>query len=347
MVSPDQIISLCGILEGVSRVAVVCHSHPDGDAVGSAGALASYLAARCGKDALAILPDDASDALSFISGPLVLNASRKPAEAAAFIGSCDLLVCVDMNAFDRAGALEPLLASCGARKLLIDHHLNPDRGNFDLVFSEIGISSASELVFWILSMMPGEDGGKSLPADVAMSLMTGMTTDTNNFANSVFPSTLRMASILLEAGVDRDAIISNLYNGYRENRVRAMGFFLSELLHITPDGVACMVLTDEVRKRFDLREGETEGFVNIPLSIDRVRMSLLLKEDDGFFRVSIRSKKGVSANRLAKQCFNGGGHELAAGGKLFFPGDIASRDEAEVYVENVTARFLRETAPGK
>lgn len=347
MLAPDKIVALRKILENASRVAVVSHSHPDGDAVGSSLALALYLKERLGKQAVAIFPDALPDSLDFLRCPEVLVAFEKPEESADALSSCDLLICADMNAFNRAGSLETKLVFSSAVKVLIDHHLNPDSASFALVFSETQISSASELAFWILMALEDSEDASVLPASCAEALMTGMTTDTNNFANSVFPTTLRMASMLLSAGVDRDAILWHLYNEYRENRVRAMGYFLGELLHITEDGVAYIVVTEEVRKRFDLRDGETEGFVNIPLSIGKVRMSLLLKEDDGYYRVSIRSRKGVSANRLAGLYFNGGGHECAAGGRLYYPANIASRDEAADYIEKVTARFLHEETPAR
>ena len=95
--------------------------------------------------------------------------------------------------------------------------------------------------------------------------MTGMTTDTNNFANSVFPGTMRMASELIAAGVDRDLILSDLYHNYRENRLRLMGYLLSENLVISPEGAAVMVLDKECQERFDFRQGESEGFVNLPI----------------------------------------------------------------------------------
>jgi phosphoesterase RecJ-like protein len=172
-------------------------------------------------------------------------------------------------------------------------------------------------------------------------LMTGMTTDTNNFANSVFPSTLQMASELLAAGVDRNALLGHLYQNYRENRFRAMGAVLAERMVVRPDGVAYIILDRAFLQRFDIQEGETEGFVNLPLGIGGVRISLLLREDEGHFRVSIRSKAGVSANRLATEVFHGGGHEQAAGGKLHFPQDIATPADAEKFVSDVTARFMR------
>ena len=247
-----------------------------------------------------------------------------------------------MNGFSRAGDLEADLHACKARKVLIDHHLNPDLPSFDLVFSQERISSASELLYQVLQALGGE-----LPLPVLTPLMAGMTTDTNNFANSVYPSTLQMASELLAAGVDRDALLDRLYHRYRENRLRAMGAYLDELLHITPDGVAYAVLDRSFLERFELQEGETEGFVNLPLGIDAVRLSVFLREADGHFRVSLRSKRGVQASRLAAEAFHGGGHECAAGGKLYFPEDISAPDRAADYIETRTARFMRTSAPSE
>ena len=175
---------------------------------------------------------------------------------------------------------------------------------------------------------------------IGTALIIGMTTDTNNFANSVFPSTFRMASELIAAGVDRDALLQQLYNSYRENRVRLMGYMQSEQLHILPDGAAYMILTRDIQQRFDLQEGESEGLVNVPLTIGQVKLSVLLKEDDGHFRVSVRSKKGTSAQQLARQYFHGGGHENAAGGKLYIGEDISNAADAPAYVERVLKSFL-------
>ena len=175
---------------------------------------------------------------------------------------------------------------------------------------------------------------------IGEALMIGLTTDTNNFANSVFPSTFQMASELIAAGVDRDALLVNIYNSYRENRVRLMGYMQSEELHILPNGTAYMILTRDIQQRFDMRDGESEGLVNVPLTIGKVRLSVLLKEDDGHFRVSVRSKKGTSAQQLANTYFHGGGHENAAGGKLFIGQDIASAQEAPACLERILKEYL-------
>ena len=330
----NSIRTLDGLIEAAERITIAVHTHPDGDAAGSGAALLSYLRERRGKDAVLLLPDPLPDSLTFVlprDGVMVYE--EAPETACGRIAASDLLFGMDFNAFDRTGGAEIPLRESRAEKVLFDHHRSPDRAAFDLVFSRTEVSSACEVLFDTLLALPdiAGDAGK-LPAACTYALMTGMTTDTNNFANSVFPGTLRMASALLAAGTDRDDILARLYNRYRESRFRLMGYLLSEVLRITPEGVAYMILRKEDQLRFNMRQGETEGFVNLPLGIDRVRMSLFLTEQEDHFRVSVRSKKGTSANRMAASRFHGGGHELAAGGKLYFPADIPGPDDAQAYI---------------
>ena len=339
------IASLSALISGADNVAITTHMHPDGDALGSSLGLLRYLAAA-GKNAVIVLNDRYPDSLTFLAGDdrdsIVIH-EENPEAAASAINSADLLFCLDMSTFDRAENLKDMLERRSCPKVLVDHHLNPDSGRFSLVFSDTDISSTSELLYYILKAMPGTDGdaGK-LPKKGAEALLAGMTTDTNNFSNSVYPSTFMMASELLAAGIDRDAIIASLYTNYRENRFRLMGRLLSENMVVTDFGVAYMIVDRTMAGKYDIREGETEGFVNIPLGIDCVRMSLLLKEEEDRFRVSVRSKKGTSANRCAALYFNGGGHELASGGKLFKGKDLPEGTAAEAarYIEAKTKEFL-------
>lgn len=318
-------------------ITVLSHTHPDGDALGSSAGMALFLQKNLGKTVACVLPDAPAEQLRFIL-PESVRFLCHTSEAEACerqIAESDLLILTDGNSFSRTEGLESVLNASPARKVLIDHHVGPDKDSFSLVFSYPDISSASELTYWILKAV----GPQPLPEDCLEALLTGMTTDTNNFANSVFPSTFRMASEIIAQGVDRDAVLQKIFNNYRENRLRLFGYMQSEALRILPGGAAFMVLDKETQRRFDLREGETEGLVNLPLSVGKVRLSLLLKEDDGHFRVSIRSKKGTSARELAQAFFHGGGHENAAGGKLFFPADIPSPADAPAFLETLLTRY--------
>ena len=341
-VSQENIRAFREAIQQSTRIAVVGHTHPDGDALGSCTALSLWLAGR-GKAVSCIFPDTPADNLLFILSPKVnyLYGDAHAAAARKALEACELLIQLDCNQFSRTEGLAPFLDASSAQKILIDHHLNPDRESFDIVFSTPEISSASELLYWVLKAAEGDTlGPLGLGMTIGTALMAGMTTDTNNFANSVFPSTFQMASELIAAGVNRDALLQQLYSSYRENRVRLMGYMQYEGLKVLPEGAAYMILTKEIMTRFDLREGESEGLVNVPLSIGAVKLSVLLKEDDGHFRVSVRSKKGTSAQQLAVRFFHGGGHENASGGKLFIGPDIANAQAAEAYVLNALKTFL-------
>lgn len=344
-----KIERLEAIIDSAERFTLVTHTHPDGDAVGCTVGLMNYLMAR-EKDVRTAYSDSVTENLQFIIDSRcrdkVLFYNEEPEEVCRRLDETEVIFLVDANALERTSGIEDALGGSKAVKVLIDHHLNPDSAEFELVFSETETSSACEFLFYILMEMKDIAGDVlKMPPMTRRALMAGMTTDTNNFANSTHSSTLRMASKLIEAGVDRDDIISELYNSYHEGRLRLMGAFLKDLMHLTPDGVAYAVIDRKTQLRYHMKTGDTEGFVNIPLSIAEVRMSILLKEEEDHFRVSIRSKKGVSAHEAAARYFHGGGHECAAGGKLFFGKDIegkrpTSAREAEKYIERVTAAYF-------
>ena len=344
-INTSNIIALEKLIAEARKISIVTHMKPDGDAMGSCTALYHFLK-MCGKDsARIILNDRYPDYLSFLSNDIahgdIIFFQEMQQTAEILIRDSDLIFCLDFNAFHRADKMENVLSASKASKVLIDHHLNPDRESFDLVFSETEISSASELLYQIL-IRTGRIAmdATALPRESATALMTGMTTDTNNFANSTYPSTFLMASDLLAAGVDRDGILAQLYNQHSESRLRLMGHMMKDLLTITEDGVAYMVLNKDTQTQYSVAEGDTEGFVNMPLSIAGVRMSIMAKEDDQKIRISIRSKKGTSANGCAKEYFNGGGHENAAGGRLMIPENVAGVEEVAEYIERHTHIYL-------
>lgn len=332
-----------GYLPGKHAATICVHAHPDGDAIGSGCALARYLRLSRGIDAVVLAPDPVPDSLKFAlrEGDTFLSYSECPGECEDRIAESDIIFCLDCNSFSRVAGAEAGLRASGAVKILIDHHLNPDKEAFDLVISETEISSTCELLYWTLresSDVAGDDG--KLPESCLDALMTGMTTDTNNFANSVYPGTLGMASNLLAAGVDRDAILLNLYNNYRVNRLRIIGHLLNDEMRITPEGAAFAILDLDSQRAFDFKEGEAEGFVNMPLAAAEIKLSVFMREEKDQFRVSVRSKKGVSANAFAMRYFDGGGHEQAAGGKLVKDESLRDADDARAYILKVTREFF-------
>ena len=347
MIEIAKVSELAEFIRNARKITIVTHMKPDGDAMGSSLGMYRFIKEFTDCEVKITLNDRYPANLAFMVSQKehedILVYSENRDEATSYINESDLIICLDFNALHRTDKMETVLQESKGIKILIDHHLSPDTQCFDLIFSVQDISSASELLYHILKAMPQCQGNaENLPLKAAEALMTGMTTDTNNFNNSVFPSTFTMASELIAIGVDRDLILFNLYNQFGENRLRILGTMLKDLLTITPDGVAYMILDAETLQKYQIEEGDTEGFVNLPLSIRNVRMSLLLKEDGDRVRVSIRSKKGTSANKCSRLHFNGGGHENAAGGRLHIPQDIKNISEAGAYIERHTHIYFTE-----
>lgn len=336
-------------IQSSSDIGIFTHSCPDGDALGSTLGLMGWLD-DAGKKSTIFIPSAISESLLFMvpethRGRIIVWDGNKAEECKAGVQECDLLIGLDFNTVGRIGEWEKCFRESKARKILIDHHIQPEKDAFDLVISRTEVSSACEIVYFLLKDAPGIDGDASrLSVLTRESLLTGMTTDSNNFANSVYPSTLTMASELLAAGTDRDSIIQKLFFSYPERRIKAQGYVLNRLLRITEDGVAYMFLDSYTQTRFGLKEGDTEGFVNIPLSMDGIRMSIFAKRERGSkkIRISIRSKKGTSARECAGKYFHGGGHELASGGKLIIGEDIAAEHSVRKYIEKSTHEFFLE-----
>ena len=299
-------------------IVLVAHINPDGDAIGSLMGMKGYLETM-GKRVTPIVPNPYPEFLSFLDTQKeVMAHSENPDAVAAKVEAAQLIICMDFNALKRIDNLGDVIAGASAVKALIDHHPQPDT-KFNIVYSYPQMSSTCELAYWIIQDLM-ELNGNTMPLHSAIALYTGMMTDTNNFGNSVLPSTFKMAAGLMEAGVDKEWIQKMVFGGYSADRMRLMGYMLHENMKLIPEhNAAIMVLTKAIKEKYNFSDGDSEGFVNLALNIKSVKVSALFTEGDEFLRVSLRSKDDFSVNRLSRAFFNGGGHERAAGGRLYIP----------------------------
>ncbi len=310
------------LINSAEKIAIISHTNPDGDAIGSVTGMKSFLT-KIGKSAVIVLPDRYPEYLSFLDiDKKILVYEENNIGSIDVLKNSELIIALDFNQLRRADVIEKQVLDSPAKKVLIDHHPDPQGDVFDLVISNTSVSSTSELIYWLIKSMTGK--GAEIDLAIAESLYVGMMTDTNNFSNSVNSATFEMASDLLSTGVDKEYLQHLVFGGFSEKRMRLMGhLLLNKMVVIEKFNAGYITLSKEEQLEFDFCEGDAEGFVNMPLNIKGVEISALFTEKSDHIRVSLRSVNDFSVNRLAKLYFYGGGHERAAGGKLYINIDEA------------------------
>lgn len=327
--------NLRSIISCSDNIVLCCHRSPDGDAVGSLLGMAEFLRSQ-GKVPVAVVPDAYPDFLQWMPGTeRLIRYDKHKAFVDGFLASADLVFCLDFNTLSRTDDMADSLASSPAKKVLVDHHLNPDIDT-ELCVSHPEACSTCELVFRLIWQLGGFD---MMTRKCAVPIYCGMMTDTGGFTyNSTRPEIFFIISLLLTKGIDKDKIYRNVYNNYSESRMRLIGYVLNEKMVVMPDEhAAYFVLTRDDLKRFHYIKGDAEGLVNMPLQIKGMRLSISLRQDtekDNLMWVSTRSVDNFPCNRLAEEYFNGGGHLNAAGGRL-----ECSVEEAEAIVKKAITEF--------
>jgi phosphoesterase RecJ-like protein len=304
------------LLETSSRkIAFLIHINPDGDALGSALGL-SKLLSNMGHDCLVISPNDFPDFLRWMPGaPEICLLSESFSRAEEFMKNAGLIFVVDCNELKRIIRLQEDYNASTAYKIMIDHHPSPDL-EVDCMLSDTSVSSTTELIYRFIT-----DAGLTKYADkeVATCLLTGIMTDTGCFShNSSTRKTFETVASLLDYGIDKDEIYNRIYNNYSEKRMHLLGFSLHEKMEVMDNyHTAIISLSQAELKSFNHQVGDTEGFVNYPLSIKGIRFSVLFVENSDKIKISFRSKGNFAVNEIARKYFNGGGHNNASGGESF------------------------------
>ena len=320
LLSQEELFELMRIVQNSRRIVICAHRGPDGDAVGSCLGWAEYLT-HLGKQVKVVLPNPFPDFLRWLPNSHTIQFYAKhEKEARQIIQDADLIFCLDFNALDRLQEMRDAVAKSSADKVIIDHHLNPDREMARMTISHPEACSTSELVFRLIHQLGGFEQMTRLGATC---IYTGMMTDTGGFTySSSRPEIYEVISLLLSKGIDKDKIYRNVFNVYSVDRIRLTGYILYEKLQFLADNHASLfTLTREEMKRFNFIRGDAEGLVNMPLQVKGMRLSISLREDTerDVVRVSLRSVDDFPCNKMAEEFFNGGGHSNASGGELPFP----------------------------
>ncbi|PTT19966.1 DHH family phosphoesterase [Chryseobacterium sp. HMWF028] len=296
-----------------SKIVILTHYNPDGDAIGSSLGLKHYLKAK-GILAEVIVPNDFPKFLKWMpEAKKVIIAEYKRKLASDIIAGADVIFCLDFNSPSRIGLLGDWLVKAPGKKILIDHHQQPEQ--FDFVYSDTVIPATSQMIYHFIEAMNDE---KLVNQDMAECLYTGIMTDTGGFRfRSTSATTHRIIANLIEHGADPAMITSNTWDTNTVSRLHLLALVLGRIEVVNDGTVAVLSLTRNELKEFGFQKGDTEGFVNYGLSIAGVKMSAFFMEDlyEDFVKISFRSKDDVDVNQFSRKYFNGGGHINAAGGK--------------------------------
>jgi len=310
-------------IENADNIVIITHVGPDGDAMGASLGLWHFLM-TIEKTPQVIVPTPFPNFLAWMPGAnktLVYKFDKEKADE--HIQKADLIFLLDFNAASRMDKMADAVLASKARKVMIDHHLQPEN-IANIIISYPEISSTSELIFRLICRM-GHFSDINLGC--AECIYTGMMTDTGGFTyNSNHEEIYSIIYELIKLGVDKDDIYRRVYNTFSADRMRLMGYCLYKKMKIYPEYQAALItLTQKELHEFNYDNGDAEGFVNIPLSIQGINFTVFMREDPDKIKVSLRSQGSFPTNKFAAEIFGGGGHLNASGGESYTSLDEAVR----------------------
>ena len=301
------------LLTGKKNIIITMHQKPDGDAMGSALGLWHFLK-TFGFNITVISPTNWASFLNWMPGcKEVMDYDRDKEKCDKFIELADWIFCLDFNSLARTRNMEVALTQSKAERILIDHHQEPQSEMFAYGISDTSKSSTAEMVY---DFIMNSGHAELLNLDCASCLYAGVMTDTGSFR---FPSTTEsvhtMVAHLKSLGLNHSIIHEALFDNFSENRLRFIGQVLLNRLEVFYEyNTALITVPQSDLVKYDIKTGDTEGLVNFPLSIEGIKLAVIIIDRGEERKCSFRSKGDFDVNTFARKYFNGGGHFNAAGG---------------------------------
>jgi phosphoesterase RecJ-like protein len=245
---------------------------------------------------------------------LVINYDQHQQKSKQLLTQADLLFCLDFNIFHRTKSMTEVLYSLSCKKVLIDHHQEPDVASFTFGVSDTSKSSTCEMIY---DFIVGANDADLIDQDIAECIYAGVVGDTGSFRfASAHAGVHAMVADLKRRGLDHGKIHEGLYDNFLENRLRFIGHVLLHRMEIFYEhNTALIAIPKSDLVKFNIRTGDTEGLVNYPQSIQGIRFAALVIDRDEERKWSFRSKGQFDCNTFARTYFEGGGHYNAAGGR--------------------------------
>jgi phosphoesterase RecJ-like protein len=322
MTTNPDIQQIVAAIRARQRFVISSHARPDGDSIGSQLAMA-YALKELGKDVIVVNADPApAPLMAFPAVPSITIAPAVEGEFdAAIIMECGDLSRTGVSGLDRYFVIN------------IDHHPG-NSGYGQINWFDASAAACGEMVFDLVRALE-----VPLTVEIATHIYLAILTDTGSFHYSnITPRTFDICRETIEAGVDPVLVARNVYDSNNMGRLKLFGAVLSAM-QIDPTGhIAIVYLDHEMARAAGGTYEDTEGLINLPLTVKEIQAVVFFKQDEGDqYRVSMRSKGAIDIGAVAKQ-FGGGGHKNAAGCTVTGPIDALQKLFVERIEEAVSAQ---------
>lgn len=309
-------------LREARNVAILTHSKPDGDAVGSSLALARSLA-RIGAKARPVFLPPWSPRMDPIVGATPIIKEAHGTWKREDLADVDCVAVVDTGSWTQVADAREWLEPRRARTVVVDHHAHGDPDLSALRHVDTSAAAAAQLVAEVCRQLLNVPRCSRLPLEVAEPLYLGLATDTGWFRHSnVTSDVMRMAAELIDAGVDQNRLYRLIEQNDSPKRLLLIQRALASLRLISNNRVAIMSVTAADIAACEAGQDELGGLTDLPQTVGSVRVVAVLTElEPQLVKISLRSKaveppeQAVDVNAIA-QTLGGGGHVHAAGAKL-------------------------------
>ena len=282
--------------------------------MGSSLGLAGYLRKK-GHRVTVVTPTEYPQNLHWLSGndDVIAFDEKVRVSVSQLMDEADVIFCLDFSALDRIRELAPMVRQARARKVMIDHHLEPE-AFADYALWDTSAAATAQLVYRLIVELGDKD---LIDVPIAECLYAGLMTDTGSFRHANTTGDVhRMAAELLDLRIDVSQIHRRIFDNLSVEKLRLLGYVLNEKLRVLPEyRFAYITLTDNALKRYRSKTGDTEGMVNYALAVEGVVMAAILIDRGEEIRLSFRSVGEFSVRELTSAHFDGGGHRNAAGGR--------------------------------
>jgi phosphoesterase RecJ-like protein len=296
----ETIRAAAEIIGAAETIVAVGHVNPDGDALGSALALA-LSARRAGVDAVVSFgtPFRVPDTFAYLElGPVVAAADVPDAP--------DVVVVFDAASPERIGDLSAV-ADRARRVVVVDHHLTESPfGDVRVVDPEAGASAL--LAYHLIREL-----GWPIDEAVGAALLTGIVTDTGRFQySSTDPAILRAAADLVAVGVRPEVLGQHLYESAPFGYLKVAAAVLGRARLEPESRLVWSVAYTADLEAADVGWEDCDGLIDDLRIAREADVAVLLKEVEGGFKASLRSRGRVDVEAIAA-AHGGGGHHNAAG----------------------------------